>query len=88
MYDEKYLVYTSSDKAYKIDVDSATSVKPVQISATTLNTIEDGSRLLPEIVGDYLYGFCKDKDSSVIYMYRFQLDVEEEKDAERIGVVE
>lgn len=88
MYDETYLVYISSDKVYKIDVVSDTSVKPIGISATTLATIEDGSRMLPEIVGDYLYGFSKEKSSSVIYMYRFALDVEEEKDAERIGVVE
>ena len=56
MYDN-YLVYSISSVIYKIDVVSD-SVKPVKISETKIDEIKDDSRLIPEIVGDYLYALC------------------------------
>lgn len=86
MYDN-YLVYSISSVIYKIDVVSD-SVKPVKISETKIDEIKDDSRLIPEIVGDYLYALCTDKDSDVTYLYRFDLTVDEATDAKRIGVIE
>ena len=81
------LIYTISNVVYKINVVES-SVKPIQISKTSLEKGEEGTRMIPEIVGNYLYGFCKDSDSKMVYMYKFDLTVDTAKDAERIGVAE
>ncbi len=84
----KYLVYTISQVVYKIDIVSESAV-PAKVSTTSLDKNKDGSILLPEIVGDYLYAFCTDKDSKVSYMYKFDLTEQaKEAEAKRIGVIE